>query len=135
MLAEPLLTVLFVRGEFSAASAAMSSYSLMAYATGLLSFMMIKVLAPGFYARQDTKTPVKIGIRAMLYNMVFNAVLAGSLGYQYGYIGLALATSLSATCNAWWLYRELKRQQVYRFSGLTRRLLSRCWRPAWPWRC
>jgi putative peptidoglycan lipid II flippase len=119
ILAQPLVTVIFMHGEFSASDAMMASYSLTAYATGLLSFMMIKVLAPGFYARQDTKTPVKIGIRAMIANMVFNAIFALSLGYQYGYIGLAFATSLSATCNAFWLYRQLKADEVYQFSRHT----------------
>ncbi len=120
VLAGPMITVLFMRGEFLASDVTMASYSLVAYGCGLLSFMMIKVLAPGFYARQDTKTPVKIGIRAMIANMGFNVVLAGSLGYEYGYIGLALATALSATCNAFWLYRQLKRDEVYRFSNQTK---------------
>lgn len=120
ILAGPMITVLFMRGEFLAPAVTMSSYSLVAYACGLLSFMMIKVLAPGFYARQDTKTPVKIGIRAMIANMVFNVVFAGTLGYEYGYIGLAFATSLSATCNAFWLYRQLKSDGVYHFSNQTK---------------
>jgi len=120
VLAAPMLTVLFMRGEFQADEVMMSSYSLVAYGCGLLSFMMIKVLAPGFYARQDIKTPVKIGIRAMIANMVFNVILAGSLGYELGYIGLALATSLSATCNAFWLYRQLKQDGVYQFSAITK---------------
>jgi len=119
ILAQPLITVIFMHGAFTSNDALMASYSLMAYSTGLLSFMMIKILAPGFYARQDTKTPVKIGIKAMIANMVFNAVFALSLGYQYGYIGLAFATSLSATCNAFWLYRQLKADGVYQFSRHT----------------
>jgi len=120
VLAAPMITVLFMRGEFGASEVVMSSYALIAYGCGLVSFMLIKVLAPGFYARQDTKTPVKIGIRAMIANMGFNVVLAGSLGYEYGYIGLALATALSATCNAFWLYRQLKQDGVYQFSQLTK---------------
>jgi len=120
VLAQPMIATLFMRGEFTGSHVIMSSYSLLAYGCGLVSFMMIKVLAPGFYARQDTKTPVKIGIRAMIANMGFNVVLAGSLGYEYGYIGLALATALSATCNAFWLYRQLKRDGVYEFSRQTK---------------
>jgi len=119
VLAGPMITVLFMRGEFESSDVTMTSYALVAYACGLLSFMMIKVLAPGFYARQDTKTPVKIGIKAMIANMIFNLILAGSLGYEMGYIGLALATALSATCNAFWLYRQLKRDGVYQFSQQT----------------
>ncbi|NRA69623.1 MAG: murein biosynthesis integral membrane protein MurJ [Gammaproteobacteria bacterium] len=119
ILAQPLVTVLFMNGEFSSRDVMMASYSLMAYSIGLLSFMMIKVLAPGFYARQDTKTPVKIGIRAMVANMGFNAIFAISLGYEYGFIGLAFATSCSATCNAFWLYRKLKADDIYQFSATT----------------
>jgi len=119
VLAKPMLNVLFMRGEFTAHNVDMASYALMAYGCGLLSFMLIKVLAPGFYARQDTKTPVKIGIKAMISNMGFNLVFALALGYEYGYIGLAFATALSATCNAFWLHQQLKKDGVYHFSTQT----------------
>jgi len=89
----------------------MVSYSLMAYATGLFSFMLIKVLAPGFYARQDIKTPVKIGIIAMAANMAFNLMLAPWLSY----VGLALATAMSASLNAFLLYRGLALAGVFHF--------------------
>lgn len=119
VLAQPMLSLLFERGEFKPEHVILASYALVAYASGLLSFMLIKIFAPGFYARQDTKTPVKIGIRAMIANMVFNVILATWLGYEMGYIGLALATAMSATCNAFWLYRQLKRDEVYHFSNAT----------------
>ncbi len=112
VLAEPILTVIFQRGAFSADTARMASYSLMAYSAGLLSFMLVKILAPGFYSRQDTKTPVKFGIWCMIANMVFNLIFA----IPYGYIGLAIATSLSASLNALLLYIELHRQGVFRLS-------------------
>lgn len=115
VLAKPMLMVLFMRGEFSPADVEQASLSLLAYASGLLNFMLIKVLAPGYYARQDTKTPVRYGIIAMLTNMVFNAIFA----YLYGYIGLALATALSALVNASLLYRGLHRANVYRVSKTT----------------
>lgn len=70
ILAKPMLMVLFMRGEFSPADVQNASLSLWAYATGLLNFMLIKVLAPGYYSRQDTKTPVRYGIIAMLTNIV-----------------------------------------------------------------
>lgn len=111
MLAEPILTVIFQRGAFTAETARMASYSLIAYAFGLLSFMLVKVLAPGFYSRQDTKTPVKFGIWCMAANMVFNLIFA----IPYGYIGLAIATSLSATLNAALLYTTLKKQNTIRW--------------------
>ena len=95
---------------------AMASLSLRAYALGLLAFMLIKVLAPGYFSRQDTKTPVKIGIIAMALNMVFNIALVVPFHYlwQIGHVGLALATSLSAFVNAGLLYRGLRRKGVFK---------------------
>ncbi len=107
-MARPILTVIFQRGAFTAETATMASYSLTAYAFGLLSFMLVKVLAPGFYSRQDTKTPVRFGIWCMVANMVFNL-----LAIPFGYIGLAIATSMSATLNAALLYITLHKQGVF----------------------
>lgn len=112
VLAQPLIAVLFMRGEFTAHDVQMVSFSLMAYASGLLSYMLIKVLAPGFYARQDIKTPVRIGIIAMVANMGFNLMLAPFMSY----VGLALATALSASLNAYLLYRGLKTAGIYQLS-------------------
>nr|WP_232313527.1 murein biosynthesis integral membrane protein MurJ [Enterovibrio coralii] len=115
VLAKPMLMVLFMRGEFGASDVDAASLSLIAYSSGLLNFMLIKVLAPGYYARQDTKTPVRYGIVAMVSNMVFNLIFA----YFYGYVGLAMATALSAFVNAALLYRGLHKQGVYRISKET----------------
>jgi len=81
----------------------------MAYGLGLLPFIFIKVLAPGYFARQDTRTPVKIGIIAMATNMVLNIILM----IQYAHVGLALATSISAVLNAGLLYAGLRKIGVY----------------------
>jgi putative peptidoglycan lipid II flippase len=110
-----MLMVLFMRGEFSPQDVQFASMSLVAYASGLLNFMLIKVLAPGYYSRQDTKTPVKYGIIAMVTNMVFNAIFA----WFYGYVGLAIATALSAFVNMSLLYRGLHIADVYRLTGKT----------------
>ncbi len=115
VLAKPMLMVLFMRGEFTVQDVQQASLSLTAYASGLLNFMLIKVLAPGYYSRQDTKTPMKYGIVAMITNMVFNAIFA----YLYGYVGLAIATALSAFVNMALLYRGLHLQGVYRVSRRT----------------
>lgn len=115
VLAQPMLMVLFMRGAFGVSDVEMASYSLIAYGTGLLSFMLIKVLAPGYYARQDTKTPVRYGIIAMVSNMGFNIIFA----VPFGYVGLAIATSLSALLNASLLYRGLHLAGVYRVSRQT----------------
>jgi putative peptidoglycan lipid II flippase len=110
-----MLMVLFMRGAFSITDVEMASYSLMAYGSGLLSFMLIKVLAPGYYSRQDTKTPVRYGIIAMITNMGFNLLFA----IPFGYVGLAIATSMSALLNATLLYRGLHLAGVYRISRPT----------------
>ena len=116
VLGQPIIMVLFMRGEFSQNDVLQVSMALFAYLSGLLSFMFIKVLAPGYYARQDTKTPVKIGIIAMVANMGFNLMLAPF----FGYVGLAIATTMSATLNAWLLYRGLKQEDVYYLSKSTK---------------
>ena len=110
VLAKPMIMVLFMRGEFGINDVNQASLSLLAYGGGLVNFMLIKVLAPGYYSRQDTKTPVKYGIIAMVSNMVFNIIFA----WFYGYIGLAIATSLSAFINMALLYRGLHLANVYR---------------------
>ncbi|MFT4652370.1 MAG: putative peptidoglycan lipid II flippase [Kangiellaceae bacterium] len=109
ILAMPLMLVIFERGAFSVDTAYMASISLMAYATGLFGFMLVKIFAPAFYSRQDIKTPVKYGIITMAVNMVFNLILA----IPFGYVGLALATALSGTLNAVLLYRRLSFLDVY----------------------
>ncbi len=121
VLSQPIVALLFMRGEFTQHDVLMVSYSLIAYSTGLLSYMLIKVLAPGFYARQDIKTPVRIGVIAMLANMVFNLMLAPFISY----VGLALATAMSASLNAFLLYRGLKMAGVYQLSSLTLLFLAK----------
>jgi putative peptidoglycan lipid II flippase len=115
ILAKPILMTLFQYGALTERDVTMASMSLQAYSVGLVAFMMIKVLAPGYFARQDTKTPVAIGIKAMAANMVLNIIFVVPLHYyfQLGHIGLALATSLSAFLNAGLLYLGLRRQKVY----------------------
>ena len=115
VLAQPIILVLLMRGEFSQTDVIQVSMALFAYLSGLLSFMFIKILAPAYYSRQDTKTPVKIGIKAMVANMVFNLMLAPFMGY----VGLALATAMSGTLNAWLLYRGLKADGVYQLPRKT----------------
>lgn len=105
LLAEPLMVTLFHYGAFSQLDAAMSAHSLAAFALGLVGFVGVKVLAPGFYARKDTKTPVIVGAIAMLVN----AGAAVALVWHFAHVGLALATSLAGIANATLLYRRLAR--------------------------
>jgi len=109
VLAGPMIATLFLSDRFDFHDVVMARQSLMAYSAGLLAFIFIKVLAPGYYARQDTRTPVRIGIVAMVVNMAFNLALIVPLQHA----GLALATSLSAFVNAGLLYRGLRRRGVY----------------------
>lgn len=121
VLAQPIIMVLFMRGEFTQLTVMQVSFALFAYLSGLVSFMFIKILAPGYYARQDTKSPVKIGIKAMVANMAFNIMLAPF----FGYVGLAIATTLSATLNAYWLYQGLSSQNVYKLSPSAKWLIGK----------
>ncbi len=113
LLAEPLLTTLFHYGQMSDRDVEMAAMSLRAYGVGLLAFMLIKVLAPGYFSRQDTKTPVKIAVKAMVANMVFNLMLIVPLAHA----GLALATALSAFMNAGWLLHGLIKQGVFKWQS------------------
>ena len=116
MLAEPIITTLFSSDQFLQHDIEMSSMSLMAYSFGLLGFILVKVLLPGFYSRKDTKTPVKIGIIAISVNMIFNVIIVLPwflLDYPGAHAGLAIATSISAFTNAFLLYRWLRIHEVY----------------------
>lgn len=117
LLAEPVLATIFFGGAFTRVDVAMAAASLMAYALGLLGFILVKVLAPAYYARQDTRTPVRIGIRALALNMLLNVVFVLLLirtGWGPPHVGLALATTLAAAANAAMLLSGLRREGVYR---------------------
>ena len=109
LLAGPLLATLFQYDAFTGRDVEMAARSLIAYSVGLCGFILVKVLAPGYYARQDTKTPVRIGVIAMVCNIAFNLILVWSLAHA----GLALATSLAAFINAGLLFRGLYTQGIY----------------------
>ena len=116
LLSQPILSTLFQYGEFNTHDSYMSSLSLMAYSLGLPAFILIKVLAPAFYSRQDTKTPMKIAVKAMIANMVLNILFVVPMvfyNYEAPHVGLALATSASAYMNAGMLFFALKRQDIY----------------------
>ena len=121
LLAEPILITLFQYGALTPNDVDMAALSLRAYSLGLVAFMLIKILAPGYYARKDTATPVKIGIIAMAANMVMNLTFVLPLLWYFnvGHVGLALATSASAWLNAGLLLRGLLKQGVF------------SWQPGW----
>ncbi len=109
MLAEPMLSTLFLSDKFTTHDVHLAGESLMAYSMGLLGFILVKVLVPGFSSRKDTKTPVRFGIYAMVANMGLNIILA----FPFAHTGLALATSLSAFFNASLLLGKLIKDKIF----------------------
>jgi putative peptidoglycan lipid II flippase len=106
VIAGPVISVLFERGEFGADDARATAAALSAYATGLPAYVLAKTLTPGYYARQDTVTPVKIAALTTGVNLVLNLILMG----PFLYVGIAIATSVSSWLNvgllAWILHRR-----------------------------
>ncbi len=103
VLAGPMIATLFYSGAFGAHDVQMATLSLMAYSIGMIGFMAAKVLAPGFYARMDMRTPVRFALIAMGANLAFKLALMSPLGHT----GLALATTVAALVNAALLLRGL----------------------------
>ncbi|MCE9641848.1 MAG: murein biosynthesis integral membrane protein MurJ [Betaproteobacteria bacterium] len=109
VLAVPLITTLFHYGQFSVHDVMMTRNALVAYSVGLLGLILVKVLAPGFYARQNIRTPVKIAIIALAATQAMNFAFMGLLQHA----GLALAIGLGACLNAGLLYRKLRQFNIY----------------------
>jgi len=111
-LSEELIVTLFQYELFDEHAAKQTSLSLQAYGSGLMAFIAIKIFAPIFLSRGDTKTPVKAGVVAMISNVILNLILV----QFYGHIGLAAATSISALINATLLYFFLIQQSIFKFN-------------------
>ncbi|WP_156566699.1 murein biosynthesis integral membrane protein MurJ [Metakosakonia massiliensis] len=109
ILAKPLTVSLFQYGKFSATDALMTQKALVAYSVGLMGLIVVKVLAPGFYSRQDIKTPVKIAIVTLIMTQLMNLAFIGPLRHA----GLALSIGLAACLNAGLLYWQLRRQKIF----------------------
>ena len=109
LLAVPLITTLFHYGEFSVHDVLMTRDALVAYSIGLLGLILVKVLAPGFYARQNIKTPVKIALVALVATQAMNLAFVWHLQHA----GLALAIGLGACLNAGLLYYKLRQHNIY----------------------
>ncbi len=110
VMAEPLIATLFMYGKFTAHDMDMTRMALLAYAVGLLGLILVKVLAPGFYARQNLKTPVKIALITLTATQLMNLALIGPLKHA----GLALSIGLAACLNAGLLLRQLRVHGIYR---------------------
>ncbi|AXQ28952.1 murein biosynthesis integral membrane protein MurJ [Solimonas sp. K1W22B-7] len=131
LLAGPLTTTLFQYNAFNPHDVRMTTWALMAYAFGFMGFSLVKVLIPGFYARQETRLPVRFGLVAIVSGMVMSGTFVGLsvlLDFEAPHAGLALATSLSAWINAGLLFRRLRQDGVYRpqpgWRGFALRLLA-----------
>ncbi len=109
VLALPLVAMLFQYGRFTADDAWMTRQALVAYSIGLIGMIMVKILAPGFYARQNISTPVKIGILTLVATQLMNLAFVGPLRHA----GLALAIGLGACLNAGLLYVQLRKNSIY----------------------
>jgi putative peptidoglycan lipid II flippase len=109
VLAIPLIATLFLHGRFDATDLAMTRQALVAYSVGLLGLILVKVLAPGFYARQNIKTPVKIALVTLAATQAMNAAFIIPLQHA----GLALSIGLAACLNAWLLYHGLRQREIY----------------------
>jgi putative peptidoglycan lipid II flippase len=109
LLAVPLVSTLFWHGEFTKHSVIMTRHALIAYSVGLAGIILVKILAPGFYAKQDIRTPVKVAIATLVVTQIFNLAFVPWLGHA----GLALSISLGATFNAAWLWYLMRRRGTF----------------------
>jgi len=109
VLSVPLTAVLFHYGQFDHQDLTMTAQAMVGYAVGLVGLIAIKVLAPGFYAQQEVKTPVKIAIFALVLTQLLNLAFVP----MFAHAGLALATSIAACANAALLYWGLRRKSIY----------------------
>jgi putative peptidoglycan lipid II flippase len=128
MLAEPLVTSLFFGGVFDEYAVRMTALALKAYAMGLVGFSFVKILAPAYFAREDTKTPVRIALIALLVNLILSIGLAfymSSNDIAGPHAGLAAATSVAAVLNAILLYRGLRKTRILQHSAGWPVLLAR----------
>jgi len=119
VLAEPLVATIFYGGIFTARDVELAALSLQAFAAGLIGFSFVKILAPAYFAREDTRTPVKIGLIALAVNFALSVLFAVVLtraGYPATHAGLALAISIAAIVNAWLLHRGLAREGILEHS-------------------
>ena len=120
ILAEPIINVLFQHGKFGAQDSTMTANALIAYAVGLPLYVVVKALAPNFFARGDTKTPVKYAVVVLIANILFSLALLK----PFGHVGIATATTLAAVISLGQYIRGLKKRAYWNFSKeLTKKIL------------
>ena len=122
----PIITGLFQHGQFDAGDALKTGQALAAFSIGLPSYILVKVLTPGYYARHDTKTPVRYAIQSVGVNLVGNIILIPLLGrFGFGHVGPPLATALASSVNVWMLYRTLRKREQFEPDARLRRRVPR----------
>ena len=125
MLSTPIIQALFQHGAFDVRDTQMTAMALQCMSGGVLAFMLIKVFAPGFYAIQDTKTPVRVGLIAVATNAILNIVFIGIfklIDWQAEHMALSIASSGSALVNAGLLYFYLHKRDIFRFGAHWKKL-------------
>jgi putative peptidoglycan lipid II flippase len=124
--AEPIVRGLFQYGHFDAADTVKCSWALAGFSIGLPSYVLVKVLTPGYYARHDTRTPVRYAVQSVGVNLAGNLVLIPVLSrFGYGHVGPPLATALSSTVNVWMLYRTLSKRGYFVADAQLKRRIPR----------
>lgn len=120
VLAEPIINILFQHGKFNATDTIMTSRALIAYAVGLPLYVLVKALTPNFFARGDTRTPVKYSIVVLIANLIGSLVLMRF----YGHVGIAAATTIAAFISLYQYVRGLKKRAYWQFSaGLIKKII------------
>ena len=120
MLSTPIIQALFERGQFTFEDTQMTALALQCMSGGVIAFMLIKVFAPGFYAQQDTRTPVRVGLMAVAANAILNVIFIGFfklIHWEAEHMALALASTGSAMVNAGLLYFYLHQRNIFRFGA------------------
>ena len=124
--AEPIVRGLFQYGHFDAADTVKCSWALAGFSIGLPSYVLVKVLTPGYYARHDTRTPVRYAVQSVGVNLAGNLILIPVLSrFGYGHVGPPLATALSSTANVWMLYATLSKRGYFVADARLKRRIPR----------
>jgi putative peptidoglycan lipid II flippase len=123
---EPIIRGLFQHGRFTEIDSIRCSWALSAFSLGLPSYVLVKVLTPGYYARHDTRTPVRYAVQSVGINLVGNIVLIPIFGrYGFGHVGPPLATAIASSVNVWMLYRTLRKRGHFEADARLRRRVPR----------
>jgi putative peptidoglycan lipid II flippase len=123
---EPIIRGLFQHGRFTEIDSIRCSWALSAFSLGLPSYVLVKVLTPGYYARHDTRTPVRYAVQSVGINLIGNIILIPIFGrYGFGHVGPPLATAIASSVNVWMLYRTLRKRGHFEADARLRRRVPR----------